>query len=262
MFDSTEPLIRFDMTEFMEKHAVSKLIGSPPGYVGYDEAGQLTEKVRRQPYSVILFDETEKAHPDVMNILLQILDEGKINDSQGRNINFENTIVVMTSNAGSADKSTGVGFNKTVEDISKERAMKGLREFLRPEFLSRIDEVITFSPLEKDSYAKIAGLMLDEMKEAIAEKDIELKYDDTVLEVIAEKSYDRKSGARDIRRVIRDSVEDKVAAAIIDNPESVITGLVVSADKEKGEITVSIESSEGTLSDKKEAEASGIDLSK
>jgi ATP-dependent Clp protease ATP-binding subunit ClpA len=262
MFDSTEPLIRFDMTEFMEKHAVSKLIGSPPGYVGYDEAGQLTEKVRRQPYSVILFDEIEKAHPDVMNILLQILDEGKLNDSQGRNINFENTIVVMTSNAGSADKSTGVGFNKTTEDISKERAMKGLREFLRPEFMSRIDEVITFSPLEKDSYAKIAGLMLEEMREALAEKDIGLKYDDAVLEVIAEKSYDRKSGARDIRRVIRDSVEDKVAGTIIDNPESVITALIITADKEKNEITVSFESAGEKLSDKKEAAASGIDLSK
>ena len=230
MFDSTEPLIRLDMTEFMEKHAVSKLIGSPPGYVGYDEAGQLTEKVRRKPYSVILFDEIEKAHPDVMNILLQILDEGRLDDSQGRNINFENTIIVMTSNAGSTDKSTGVGFNRTVEEVSKEKAIKGLREFLRPEFISRIDEIVVFDPLSKDSYAKIAGLMIDEMKEPLLEKGIILTYDEKVLEVIADKSYDKKYGARDIRKVIRTDVEDKVANEIVDNPDRTIHALSIKTD--------------------------------
>ncbi len=240
LFDSTEPLIRFDMTEFMEKHAVSKLIGSPPGYVGYNEAGQLTEKVRRQPYSVILFDEIEKAHPDVMNILLQILDEGKLDDSQGRSVNFENTVIAMTSNAGSTDRSTGVGFNKTAEDISRDKAMKGLRDFLRPEFLSRIDEVVVFDPLTKESYAQIAGLMMNEMKESLAEKAIELSWDGKLLEAVAEKSYSKKSGARDIRRVIRDNVEDRVAGEIIDHPDEKINRLVVSAD-ESGEISVSIE---------------------
>ena len=241
MFNSTEPLIRFDMTEFMEKHAVSKLIGSPPGYVGYNEAGQLTEKVRRQPYSVILFDEIEKAHPDVMNILLQILDEGKLDDSQGRSVNFENTIIVMTSNAGSADKSTGVGFNRTAEDISKDKAMKGLKEFLRPEFISRIDEIVVFSPLSKESYAKIAGLMIDEMKEPILEKGIELTYDENVLPAIAETSYDRKFGARDIRNVIRKDVEDKIASQIIDHPDEIIKHLHITVGEDGKEITVKIE---------------------
>ncbi|MBQ9982764.1 MAG: ATP-dependent Clp protease ATP-binding subunit [Oscillospiraceae bacterium] len=241
MFDSTEPLIRLDMTEYMEKHAVSKLIGSPPGYVGYDEAGQLTEKVRRKPYSVILFDEIEKAHPDVMNILLQILDEGKLDDSQGRTVNFENTIIAMTSNAGSTDKSMGVGFNKTVEEVSKERALKGLREFLRPEFISRIDEIVVFNPLSKDSYAKIAGLMIDEMKEPLEEKGITLTYDENVLEKIADKSYDQKFGARDIRKVIRTDIEDKIANTIIENPDMQINNLVVSLEND--EITVNISSS-------------------
>ena len=241
MFNSTEPLIRFDMTEFMEKHAVSKLIGSPPGYVGYNEAGQLTEKVRRQPYSVILFDEIEKAHPDVMNILLQILDEGKLDDSQGRSVNFENTIIVMTSNAGSADKSTGVGFNRTAEDISKDKAMKGLKEFLRPEFISRIDEIVVFSPLSKESYAKIAGLMIDEMKEPLLEKGIELTYDENVLPAIAETSYDRKFGARDIRNVIRKDVEDKIASQIIDHPDEIIKHLHITVGEDGKEITVKIE---------------------
>ena len=241
MFNSTEPLIRFDMTEFMEKHAVSKLIGSPPGYVGYNEAGQLTEKVRRQPYSVILFDEIEKAHPDVMNILLQILDEGKLDDSQGRSVNFENTIIAMTSNAGSADKSTGVGFNRTAEDISKDKAMKGLKEFLRPEFISRIDEIVVFSPLSKKSYAKIAGLMIDEMKEPLLEKGIELTYDENVPPAIAEMSYDRKFGARDIRNVIRKDVEDKVASQIIDHPDEIIKHLHITVGENGKDITVKIE---------------------
>lgn len=217
MFDSTEPLIRLDMTEYMEKHSVARMIGSPPGYVGYDEAGQLTEKVRRKPYSVILFDEIEKAHPDVMNILMQILDEGKIDDAQGRTVSFENTIICMTSNAGSTDKSTGVGFNRTESEITKERAMKALREFLRPEFISRIDEIIVFRNLTKDDFKSIAALMLDEMKEPLLEKNITLTYDESALALIAEMSHGKPYGARDIRRVIRQEIEDKAANIIIDN---------------------------------------------
>jgi len=232
LFDTTEPLIRLDMSEYMEKHAVSRMIGSPPGYVGYDEAGQLTEKVRRKPYSVVLFDEIEKAHPDIMNILLQILDEGKVNDAQGRSVSFENTVVVMTSNAGSTDKNTGVGFNKSEGDISKEKAMKGLSDFLRPEFLSRIDEIVVFSPLSKESYAKIAGLMLDEMVEPLAEKSIIFKYDDKALNKIADKAFGGKFGARDIRKVIRKEVEDKVAAIIIDNGISKIAGIQLTANED------------------------------
>ncbi|MGN0592270.1 MAG: AAA family ATPase [Ruminococcus sp.] len=221
MFDSTEPLIRLDMTEYMEKHSVARMIGSPPGYVGYDEAGQLTEKVRRKPYSVILFDEIEKAHPDVMNILMQILDEGKIDDAQGRTVSFENTIICMTSNAGSTDKSTGVGFNRTADEVSKERAMKALREFLRPEFISRIDEVIVFQNLSMESFEKIAALMLDEMKEPLGEKNITLSYDSSALTVIAKKAYGKPYGARDIRRVIRQEIEDQIAGIIIEQSGSV-----------------------------------------
>lgn len=216
MFDSPEPLIRLDMTEYMEKHSVARMIGSPPGYVGYDEAGQLTEKVRRRPYSVILFDEIEKAHPDVMNILMQILDEGKVDDAHGRTVNFENTIICMTSNAGSTDKSVGVGFNRTVDDISHDKAIKGLRDFLRPEFISRIDEIVVFRQLTKENFADIAALMLSEMKEPLSEKDITLSYTDDALALIAEKSYGKPYGARDIRRVIRQEIEDKVAEIIIE----------------------------------------------
>lgn len=235
MFDSTEPLIRLDMTEYMEKHSVARMIGSPPGYVGYDEAGQLTEKVRRHPYSVVLFDEIEKAHPDIMNILLQILDEGKINDAQGRTVNFENTIIAMTSNAGSTDKSTRVGFNKSAEDISKEKAMKSLREFLRPEFLSRIDEVIVFKPLVKEDFERIAALMLDEMKEPLSEKGIILKYDNDALKAVAEKSFGKVYGARDIRRVIRKEIEEKIADIIIDR-NGKVAGIGITS--ENGEIKV------------------------
>ena len=217
LFDAAEPLIRLDMTEFMEKHSVARLIGSPPGYVGYDEAGQLTEKVRRKPYSVILFDEIEKAHPDVMNILMQILDEGQIEDAQGRNVSFAHTVICMTSNAGSTDKSTGVGFNKTVEDISQEKALKALRDFLRPEFISRIDEIIVFNPLNESHYADIAGLMLDEMREPLQEKDIKLEYDRKALESIAKEAFGKRYGAREIRRVLRDRVEDVIASEMIDN---------------------------------------------
>ena len=216
MFDSPEPLIRLDMTEYMEKHSVARMIGSPPGYVGYDEAGQLTEKVRRRPYSVILFDEIEKAHPDVMNILMQILDEGKVDDAQGRTINFENTIICMTSNAGSTDKSVGVGFNRTIEEITKDKAMKGLKDFLRPEFISRIDEIVVFKDLTKDNFADIAALMLNEMKEPLAEKNISITYTDEALKLIAEKSFGKPYGARDIRRVIRQEIEDKIAEIIIE----------------------------------------------
>ena len=236
MFDSTEPLIRLDMTEYMEKHSVARMIGSPPGYVGYEEAGQLTEKVRRRPYSVILFDEIEKAHPDVMNILMQILDEGKVDDAHGRTVNFENTIICMTSNAGSTDKSVGVGFNRTEDEITKDKAMKGLREFLRPEFISRIDEVVVFRQLTKEDFAKIAALMLDEMKEPLAEKNITISYDQTALELIAEKSYGKPYGARDIRRVIRQEVEDKVAELII-NDVSAIKSIEVTAEGEELKVT-------------------------
>ena len=236
LFDATEPLIRVDMTEYMEKHSVSKLIGSPPGYVGFDEAGQLTEKVRRRPYSVVLFDEIEKAHPDVMNILLQILDEGRINDSQGRSVSFENTVIVMTSNAGSTDRDTGVGFNKTDSDIAKDKAMKALRDFLRPEFLGRIDEIVVFNPLTEENYAGIAGLMLDEMKSPLEEKHISLRYTDEALKIIAHKAYGQKLGARDIRRVIRNDVEDKIAELLIDKGEGAVSAVAISADN--GEIKV------------------------
>ena len=236
LFDATEPLIRVDMTEYMEKHSVSKLIGSPPGYVGFDEAGQLTEKVRRRPYSVVLFDEIEKAHPDVMNILLQILDEGRINDSQGRSVLFENTVIVMTSNAGSTDRDTGVGFNKTDSDIAKDKAMKALRDFLRPEFLGRIDEIVVFNPLTEENFAGIAGLMLDEMKSPLEEKHISLRYTDEALKAIAHKAYGQKLGARDIRRVIRNEVEDKIAELLIDKGEGAVSAVAISADN--GEIKV------------------------
>lgn len=236
LFDATEPLIRVDMTEYMEKHSVSKLIGSPPGYVGFDEAGQLTEKVRRRPYSVVLFDEIEKAHPDVMNILLQILDEGRINDSQGRSVSFENTVIVMTSNAGSTDRDTGVGFNKTDSDIAKDKAMKALRDFLRPEFLGRIDEIVVFNPLTEENFAGIAGLMLNEMKSPLEEKHISLRYTDEALKTIAHKAYGQKLGARDIRRVIRNEVEDKIAELLIDKGEGAVSAVAISADN--GEIKV------------------------
>ncbi len=236
LFSGNDTLIRLDMTEYMEKHAVSRLIGSPPGYVGYDEAGQLTEKVRRHPYSVILFDEIEKAHPDIMNLLLQILDEGKVNDAQGRSVNFENTIICMTSNAGSSDKTTGLGFNKTEGDISREKAMKALSDFLRPEFMSRVDEIVVFDPLSQESFAEIAGLMLAEMKEPLAEKGITIKYDKRVLAAIAEKAFGKKFGARDIRSTIRSEIEDKIADIIVENGNSGISLIRISAKKDGIEV--------------------------
>ncbi len=237
LFDSPEPIIRVDMSEYMEKHSVSKLIGSPPGYVGFDDAGQLTEKVRRRPYSVILFDEIEKAHPDVMNIMLQILDEGRLNDSQGRSVSFENTVIVMTSNAGSADKDTGVGFNKTDNEVAHDKAMKGLRDFLRPEFLGRVDEVVVFNQLTEENYASIANLMLGEMKRPLADQGIELRYTDDALKLIAHKAHGHKLGARDIKRVIRSEIEDKIASLIVDKGEGAVSAVAVDADGD--ELTIS-----------------------
>ena len=227
LFDSPETLIRLDMSEFMEKHSVSKIIGSPPGYVGYDEAGQLTEKVRRRPYSVLLFDEIEKAHPDVMNILLQILDEGRITDAHGRTVNFENTVIVMTSNAGSNSREALVGFNRTASDISREKAMRALSEFLRPEFLSRVDEVIVFRPLDEADYRKIAVLMLNEYVATLAERGISLKWSDAAVEWIAHKAAGGKSGARDIRSTIRRTVEDKIAVLLVEKGEGGVSGIAV-----------------------------------
>ena len=233
MFDSVDPLIRLDMSEFMEKHSVSRIIGSPPGYVGYDEAGQLTEKVRRKPYSVVLFDEIEKAHPDVMNILLQILDEGKVNDAHGRTVSFENTVIAMTSNAGSIDKTTGVGFAKTEDDISVEKAMKALKDFLRPEFMSRVEEVIVFKTLKEEDYAGIAKLMLEEMREPLKENEIELSISDDVYAHVAQKAFGSKYGGRDIRRVIRDEVENAVANLIVEKGEDKFSQLNIKVVDEK-----------------------------
>ena len=216
LFDTPETMIRLDMSEFMEKHSVSRLIGAPPGYVGYDEAGQLTEKVRRKPYSVVLFDEIEKAHPDILNILLQILDDGRITDAQGRTVNFENTIIVMTSNAGSDKQSSLMGFEKTTADASEERAKKALSEFLRPEFIARVDEIVVFAPLDKKSLSKICALMINEIKIAMSYKGIDFTYSDKVCELIAEKCVGAKSGARELRNYIRRNIEDKIVALLID----------------------------------------------
>ena len=237
LFDGNDPLIRINMNEYMEQHTVSRLIGSPPGYVGFEESGQLTEKVRRKPYSVVLFDEIEKAHPDVMNVLLQILDEGKINDAQGRSVSFENTIIAMTSNAGSTDKSSGVGFDKSLSDISKEKALKALSNFLRPEFLGRIDEVVVFNPLTKEDFEKIASLMLDEMAEALEENGIKLKVMKKALSVIADKSFGQKFGARDIRKFIRTDIEDVVAELIINSTANPFTTIKIGEKKNELEIT-------------------------
>ena len=228
LFDTPETLIRLDMSEFMEKHSVSKIIGSPPGYVGYDEAGQLTEKVRRRPYSVLLFDEIEKAHPDVLNILLQILDEGRITDAHGRTVNFENTVIVMTSNAGSDRRENSLGFNKTAADMNREKVMRALGEFLRPEFLSRIDEVIVFRPLDVEDYKKIAALMLDEYVSSLKEKGIALTYNQEVCAYLAEKSIHGQSGARDLRNNIRRMVEDKLAMALVERGEGAISSVALS----------------------------------
>ena len=220
LFDKVDPLIRVDMSEYMEKHTVSRLIGSPPGYVGFDEAGQLTEKVRRRPYSVVLFDEIEKAHPDVMNILLQILDEGRITDAQGRIVSFENTVIVMTSNAGSSDKTSVVGFDKSTQQISRDKVTKALSDFLRPEFLARVDEVVVFDPLSEESLCRIASLMLDEMRNPLKDLDIELDYDEAALKLLAKKASGGRFAARDLRSTIRREVEDKVAVLILSDVPS------------------------------------------
>lgn len=231
MFDTPDSLVRLDMTEYMEKHAVSKLIGAPPGYVGYDEAGQLTEKIRRKPYSVILFDEIEKAHPDIMNTLLQILDDGRITDAQGRTVNFENTVIVMTSNAGSDNNGTLLGFNKTQGEASKDKAMKALKDFLRPEFIGRVDEIIAFNTLDTDSLKKIAELTLEELRPMLKERGIDFEYSKNVCSFLAE-TCDRASGARDLKKTIRKLIEDKMVSILIDNPSKNITRFKVSAGED------------------------------
>ena len=238
LFDGPDPLIRLDMSEYMEKYAVSRMIGSPPGYVGYEEAGQLTEKVRRRPYSVVLFDEIEKAHPDVMNILLQILDEGKINDAQGRTVDFSNTVICMTSNAGSSDQTSGgLGFNKSEEQRSEEKTRKALAQFLRPEFLGRVDEVIAFKPLSQKTLEGIAALMLDEYKPSMAAKGIAYSYTPAALKALVTKSQGGKFGARDLRRVIRKAVEDPAAERLIDGTLASGSALTVDADAD-GEVVL------------------------
>lgn len=240
LFETPETLIRLDMSEFMEKHSVSRLIGSPPGYVGYDEAGQLTEKVRRKPYSVVLFDEIEKAHPDVLNILLQILDEGKTNDAQGRTVSFENTVIIMTSNAGSHISENALGFNRDKNQASKDKTMKALKEFLRPEFLGRVDEIVTFNTLGKEELVKIAEVLLNELKAPLKDKGIDLVVNDGVYEIIADMSEDGGRGARDIRRTIRKEVEDKIASILIDNAGELVNGITVNSVN--GEIAVDFKS--------------------
>jgi ATP-dependent Clp protease ATP-binding subunit ClpA len=205
------------MSEFMEKHAVSRIIGSPPGYVGYDEAGQLTEKIRRKPYSVILFDEIEKAHPDVMNILLQILDDGHITDAHGRLINFENTVIIMTTNAGSDKKDGAVGFNRTINEQGKEKAEKALKDFLRPEFINRVDEIVYFNHLSEENFKSIARLMLEELRASMAEKPIELRWDESLVDYLTTKSFSQTYGARNLRRLIQKEIEDAIAAEMISN---------------------------------------------
>ena len=234
LFDSPETLIRLDMSEFMEKHSVSKIIGSPPGYVGYDEAGQLTEKVRRKPYSVLLFDEIEKAHPDVMNILLQILDEGRINDSQGRAVSFENTVIIMTSNAGSNHQGGSLGFNKTSDDISREKAMSGLREFLRPEFLARVDEIVVFRQLDENDYRKISRLLMSEYVDSMAERNVKLIIDDSAVVLLAKDAIGGEASARDLRNLIRREVEDKLANLVIETSGELPGEIIVTTEENDG----------------------------
>ena len=232
LFDSVDSLIRLDMSEYMEKHTVSKLIGSPPGYVGYDEAGQLTEKIRRKPYSVVLFDEIEKAHPDVLNILLQVLDDGRITDAQGRTVNFENTIIVMTSNAGSEGRVGGLGFGRTANDQVKEKTMRALQEFLRPEFINRVDEIITFNHLTQDNFLGIADIMLAELKNSLAGRGVELTWDESIREHLVKKAYSVTYGARNLRRTIQRELEDPISEAIIDSFESPISSIRLWVEEE------------------------------
>ena len=230
LFDSPDSLIRLDMSEFMEKHSVSRLVGSPPGYVGYDEAGQLTEKIRRKPYSVVLFDEIEKAHPDVLNILLQILDDGEVTDAHGRKVNFENTVIVMTSNAGSGKAAGAVGFGRSADDQDKERVIKALQEFLRPEFINRVDEIVYFHQLTEENFRGIAGIMLEELKAALEEKGYHFTYDDALVDYLVKKSYSAAYGARNLRRCIQKDVEDPMAARIIESYETPITQIKATAE--------------------------------
>ena len=229
MFSSPESLIRLDMSEFMEKFSVSRIIGSPPGYVGYDEAGQLTEKIRRKPYSVVLFDEIEKAHPDVMNILLQILDDGRITDAQGRTVNFENTIIIMTTNAGSGNKTGSVGFGGSLSDMSRERALKALNEFLRPEFLNRVDEVVCFNQLSEENFRGIAALMLSEVAEVLQNKNLRLTWDESLLDYLVKKGYSVTYGARNLRRLIQKEIEDRIAAQLIEKRAQSVKHIALSA---------------------------------
>ena len=236
LFDSVDSLVRLDMSEYMERHSVSKLIGSPPGYVGYDEAGQLTEKIRRKPYSVILFDELEKAHPDVLNVLLQILDDGRITDAQGRVVNFENTVIVMTSNAGSDRRDGSVGFGRSVSEQTKEKAMKALSEFLRPEFINRVDEVICFNRLTEENFRGIADIMLHELKDALQERGIGLMWEDSVIDYLVKNSYSITYGARNLRRTIQKDIEDGIAERIIDSFDNPISQIKLTAPEDKIEI--------------------------
>ena len=230
LFDAPEALIRLDMSEFMEKHSVSRLIGSPPGYVGYDEAGQLTEKIRRKPYSVVLFDEIEKAHPDVLNVLLQILDDGRVTDAQGRTVNFENTVIVMTTNAGSGSKSGTLGFGMSANDQNRERVMKALNDFLRPEFINRVDEIVYFNQLTEENFRAIAALMLSELRDAMAARGMALNWDESVPAYLAKKSYSLTYGARNLRRTIQKEIEDRVASEIVDVRRGRVSTVTLTAD--------------------------------
>ena len=229
LFNSVDSLIRLDMSEYMEKHTVSKLIGSPPGYVGYDEAGQLTEKIRRRPYSVVLFDEIEKAHPDVLNVLLQVLDDGRITDAQGRVVNFENTIIIMTSNAGSEGRVGGLGFGRTENDMAKEKTMKALREFLRPEFINRVDEIVSFNHLTEENFLGIADIMLEELKTSLSSRGLALTWDESVRQLLVKKAYSVTYGARNLRRTIQRELEDPISEKIIDSFESPLSSIHVTA---------------------------------
>ena len=233
MFDAPEALIRLDMSEFMEKHSVSRIIGAPPGYVGYDEAGQLTERIRRRPYCVILFDEIEKAHPDVLNILLQILDDGRITDAHGRAVNFENTIIIMTSNAGSERTETALGFGRTVAEQGREKAMKALSDIMRPEFINRIDEIVPFDHLSRENFRDIAVIFMNELRDSLATRGITLTWDDALLDYVTDKSYSVKFGARNLRRVIQKEIEDVAAASLIEAFARDIHTIALSADSEK-----------------------------
>jgi len=239
LFSSPESLVRLDMSEFMEKHSVSRILGSPPGYVGYDDAGQLTEKIRRKPYSVVLFDEIEKAHPDVMNVLLQILDDGRITDAQGRTVNFENTIIIMTTNAGSNKRGGSLGFGQTVNEQTKDKAMKALEEFLRPEFINRVDEIVCFNHLTRENFEMIAELMLTELKTVMAERGYELSYDSALVSHLADKSFSETYGARNLRRTIQKELEDVIASEIVDNHKG--SASRISATAEDGKIKISVE---------------------